>query len=339
MKVLIIRMSSLGDVVLATPAARAVKKAHPDARVHFLVERPYAPLLAGVTCIDEVIGLDKRGADGGMEGTLRLGRRLRAEKYDVIVDLQHKVRSSLLAFLAGPETRIVLRKRTLRRSITELARIAGPACEAHTVDMYLAVLAQIGVPPDGRVPEVHLDGAAKARVATEIARSRNGHRALVGFNVGAGNATKRLPVFAVREAAASLQAQGLGVVLIGARNDSGSIYDVASALRQSPVLTAHNYTVQELAAVIGQIDVLVSGDSGPVHIASALGVPAVTVYGPTSPVRWGPISARHEVIWHRPPCAPCSNHGSARCPENRDLECMKSVRPEEIVAAVRRLLR
>ena len=338
MKVLIIRMSSLGDVVLATPAARAVRKADPGASVHFLVEKQYAPLLSGIGCIDEVIPYDKRGVDAGMDGMLRLGRRLRDARYDVIVDLQHKVRSSLLGFLAGPETRVVLRKRTIRGSLSEFTGISGPACDTHTVDMYLNVLSQIGVPPDGRCPEIFLDPAARRKVDAQVAQARNGHKALVGFNVGAGNATKKLPLQAIRAAAAALQELGIGIVLIGARYDSGSIYDVASSLKHSPVLTAHNFSVQELAAVIGSIDVLVSGDSGPVHIASALGTPAVTVYGPTSPKRWGPLSTRNEVIWHRPPCAPCSNHGTKKCPQNRDTECMKSVHPGEIIDAVRRLL-
>ena len=230
MKVLIIRMSSLGDVVLATAAPRAVKKSRPDATVHFLVEKQYASLLSGIPTIDRVIPYDKRGSDAGMDGMLSLGRRLRREKYDVIVDLQHKVRSSLFSLFAGPGTRVVLHKRTLKKSITEITGLSGPSCDTHAVDMYLGVLSQIGIPPDGRAPEVFLEPAVKRSVGAQIEAARNGHRALVGFNVGAGNATKRLPIAAVRGAATELQKSGCGVVLIGARNDSGRIYDVASTL-------------------------------------------------------------------------------------------------------------
>jgi heptosyltransferase-2 len=268
----------------------------------------------------------------------RVGGKLRAERYDLIVDLQHKVRSSLLSYLASPQTRIVLRKRTLGKSLKEFTGISGPLCDLHTVDMYLRVLADVDIPPDGRTPEVHLDPQVGRAVVERINAARNGHKTLVGFNVGAGCATKRLPVGTVRAAAAALQKIGCGIVLTGARNDSGRIFEVASSLPESPVLTAHNFSLKELSAAIGAVDVLVSGDSGPVHIASALGTPTVTVYGPTSPRRWGPLSARHEVIWHEMPCAPCSNHGGPRCPKGPEVECMQSVKSDEIVAAATRLL-
>jgi len=91
--------------------------------------------------------------------------------------------------------------------------------------------------------------------------------------------------------------------------------------------------------VVASLDVLISGDSGPVHVAGALGTPSVVVFGPTSPLRWGPLSADSEVIWGKPDCAPCSNHGDNRCPRHETAECMAEVKTAGIVEAVERVCR
>jgi lipopolysaccharide heptosyltransferase II len=338
MKYLIIRLSSLGDVVLATPTARAIKKKHPEATVHFLTEKHYAPLLEGNPNIDEVIPYDKRGTDGGVGGILRLVTQLREERYDIVVDLQHKVRSIILSSLSGAYGRLVMRKRTLGQGLAEITGMSGPAQSLHTVDMYMNVLSKVDIPPDGRRPELYLDTQAGHKVRDGFEKARKDFGKVVGFNVGAGNATKKLPISTIREAAVSLQQHGYGIALVGARMDSGAIYNISSGLERSPVINAQHFSVKELAAAISELDVLVSADSGPVHIASALGTPTVAVYGPTSPLRWGPLGEKNEVIWHELPCAPCSNHGGANCPMSLGVECMRSIKSSELVDAVKRLL-
>jgi heptosyltransferase-2 len=338
MKYLIIRLTSLGDVVLATPAARAIKKAQPDATVHFLVDKQYHQLLSLSPSIDEVIPYDKKGAERGVGGMLKVAGRLREEKYDVVVDLQHKVRSIIISGLSGAVGKVVMRKRTLGGGIAKLAGIANPIQSQHTVDMYMSVLARIDIPPNGRLPELRLDHSAGSRARDLIEMHRRDVGPVIGFNVGAGKACKKIPVSTIREAAVALQKEGFGIVLVGARTDSGAIYNISSSLERSPLLNAHNYSLQELASAIANLDVLVSPDSGPVHLASAFGTPTIAVYGPTSPLRWGPLQERHHVIWHRPPCSPCSNHGEAGCPANLDLQCMRSVHASEIVDAARRLI-
>ena len=338
LKYLVIRMSSLGDVVLATPVAIALKHADPTCEVHFLTESQYAPILENGPWFDRVIPYDKRGFDAGMVGIIRISNILRAEKYDVTIDLQHKVRSVLLATLSGAVGRIVMRKRTLRGGIRGIAGVGFSKPEIHAVDMYLGVLEQLGIFLSVRTPWVGVDPVDLSRMVEKLG-GKKGHRApVVGINTGAGNATKRVPVPIAMAVARRLQDAKIGVVLLGGRSDSGFMHQISSGLEFSPVLTTQHCSLKELVAVVSELDVLVSGDSGPIHLASAFGVPTVALFGPTSPKRWGPLSPFNEVIVSRLECAPCSNYGGMKCPKGLDTECMKTMASETIVSAVKGFL-
>jgi len=338
MKYLIIRMSSMGDVILATPVARALKRSSPESIVHFLTETEYVPLLEASRDIDRVLPYDKRGDDSGAEGILRISGCLRCENYDVLIDLQHKARSVFLSRLSGARRIISMKKRTLGGSVREAAGISSPMEEMHSVEMYLNVIKKIGIEGQGLVPELPVDDEARAKIDQAYNPARQAGRKIAGFNVGAGRATKRLPFKAIMDSSRLLHDQGFDIVLLGAKADTGIVEKITSELSFPALMKTTSLGLKELAAAIEGMDVLVSGDSGPVHLAGAVGTPVVAVFGPTSPRRWGPLGERNEVIRHKLPCAPCTNFGSAKCPENIDIECMKQVSGAEIFEAVRRVI-
>ena len=327
----------MGDVILTEPVARALKRTHSGVRVDLLTDVRWATLMerAGY---DRVIGYDPKGADRGWSGLDRLVARLGS--YDVVIDLQAKLRTAALARRVDAATRLVLRKRTPARGLRAWVGAESPLT-THSIDLYLSALAPLGV---------QIDHAAAARLRSapnaELgAGERGAHRGMnrIGLFVGAGHATKRWPV-AHHASLARLCRDRIRthrLVLLGGPQDRPQIEQLE---RGSPEGTfepidAWALDADGLADLISTFEAFVGGDSGPTHLAQALGVPTIALFGPTTALRWGPRSPEHRVVRLDLPCAPCSNFGGAQCPiPERDHECMRALDPERVFDALQEAL-
>ena len=319
-RALIVRLSALGDVVLATPVLRALRRHLPAAQIDWLVERSYLDLLVGNPHLSEAIGYDKRGVHRGATGFVRLRSELRRRHYDLVIDLQAKPKTAALVRSLGAQQIASLKKRDGRSLLRAAVGLDRPLVRAHAVELYLEVLAELGVP-----------GAGLALELPKRPGSRPAARG-VGLAPGARWATKRWPAERFSEVGNRLSARGHAVVLIGGPGDGPELDAVRAGLDVPPILDTRTLPISGLIDAVGELEVLVAGDSGPVHIASALGVPAVALFGPTTPLRWGPGGAQHRVVTRALPCSPCSNHGSARCPLGTHA-CLLEIGAEEVAAA------
>jgi heptosyltransferase-2 len=323
--VLVIRYSALGDLVLATSVLDPLRARFPEARIEWVTSPAYAPLLEGLPGIERVHRLA-----GGIGEAVELGRRLRG-RFDLAIDLQNKVRSAVVARAAG-RRQIAFRRRTGAQAALALLGMDPPMRGPHATALYAEALRPLGIDQPGRT-QVALPGAARDAAAQALAGAA---RPRIAVAPGASNATKRWPAERFAEVADALAAEGASLVLAGGPADAEAIGRFRAALRAPLAADLSGLSVEGLAAGLAAVDLLVACDSGPVHLAGAVGTPALAVFGPTSEERWGPRPPG-ETVRLAVDCAPCSNHGGARCPEGHH-RCMAELPADVVIARARSML-
>ncbi len=325
-RILVIRYSALGDVVLATSVMEPLRRRFPGARIEWVTSPALAPLLEGLPGIAAVHRLGKRGG----HGPLALARRLRG-RFDLAIDLQEKVKSRLLALAAAPR-RLHFHRRTFGQALWALVGRDRPVTRAHATRLYAEVLAPLGVEAPGR-PELAVGERARALAREALAGAR---RPLVGIAPGATWATKRWAPERFAAVADALHAAGHGLVLVAGPGDAVAATAFRAALHAPLDADLTSLPVDVLAGALGELKLLVACDSGPVHLATALGVPTLALFGPTSTVRWAPAPPGRALSLGLP-CQPCSNHGGERCPLGHH-DCLRRLEVAPVLAAARELL-
>ncbi len=302
MNIALVKLSSLGDVVHALPAAGALRARFPRARLAWIVERHEAAVLRGNPALDEVVPVDTRGwrrvrtplgAARAAGELAELRRHLAAARFDVAVDLQGLMKSGVLAAATRAPLRIGLAARRCREPLAALFtnhRVTPPAAARHVVEQCLALLEPLGV--SGARVEFPLpcDAAAEARADELLAAAGLKPRdRLVVLNPGAGRADKRWPAERFRDLGGRLAAEAGARVLVVWGPEERAL---AEAVAGGRLALAPPTDLDALIAVLRRASVVVAGDTGPLHVAAALGVPCVGLYGPTSAERNGPWRQR-----------------------------------------------
>ncbi|HEX2055366.1 MAG TPA: glycosyltransferase family 9 protein [Nitrospiraceae bacterium] len=325
-----IKPSSLGDIVHALPTLAALKQRFPGASVTWAVKRQWAGLVERAEGVDQVVPLD-----AGLRGWLSKVPSLRAGRFDLVVDLQGLFRSGLLAWLSGSPRRVGLATGREGSPFFYTERVPVPTPKMHAVERYLLVAAALGASVPA-VPQFRFRASDTDQQAVRRLLQREhvpSDRPWIAMNVSARWPTKRWPVESFAEAADALTREGLGpVVFIGGRADQQDAARVRSFMRTESIDFTGQTEVGLLPTLLQRAAVLVTNDSGPMHIAAAVGTPVVALFGPTDPVRTGPYGGGHSVLTHDVPCRPCL---SRRCHYSVPLACLSGVTPVEVVQAVR----
>jgi ADP-heptose:LPS heptosyltransferase len=342
MKILILRFSSIGDIVLTTPVIRAVKQQVPGAVVHFCTKPGYRSLIEPNPYVDKAHYLT---------GSLKeLVAELKAEKFDFVVDLHHNLRTSLLKVQLGVKSASFDKLNWRKWLLVQLKINTMP--RVHIVDRYLAAAAQLGVKNDGKGLDYFIPKADEVDVATLPVGFQRGY---VAFAIGAQHATKRLPVERIIELCAQLRQP---VVLLGGPEDesTGHVVELAfekqaaasppalpripdspyyfpnqPAAHQQPATTIYNacgqYSLNQSASLVRQAQLVVSHDTGLMHIAAAFRKEIFSVWGNTVP-EFGmyPYRTEFRVLEVRNlPCRPCSKIGYEKCPQGH-FRCMRDIK-------------
>jgi lipopolysaccharide heptosyltransferase II len=326
-RILVVRYSALGDVVLATSLLQPLRALFPGARIEWVTSPAYAPLLEGLPELAAVHRLGKAGHDA--PGALRA--RLRG-RFDLAIDLQEKVKSAWLTLAAAPR-RLAFHRRTAGEALLALLGRDRPNVRGHATRQYADVLAPLGGGPPGPL-RVALSDEARAQAAAVLAGA--GDRPLVALAPGATWATKRWAPARFAEVGEALHADGFGLVLCAGPGDAEAVAAFRAACRAPIAADLTPLKVPGMAAALARVRLLVACDSGPVHLAAAVGTPALALFGPTSTVRWGPTPPGRALALGLP-CQPCSNHGGDRCPLGHH-RCLADLPPAMVVAAARELL-
>ncbi|ABS26782.1 glycosyltransferase family 9 protein [Anaeromyxobacter sp. Fw109-5] len=324
--ILVVRYSALGDVVLATSVLEPLRRRFPGARVEWVTDPLYAPLLEGLPELAQVHRLARDGANGAWA----LAARLRG-RFDVAIDLQHKAKSVLLAHAAAP-MRAAFRRRSAAQALRSVFGADPPLVRAHQTHLYAEALAPFGITEPGRT-KVALSPQARALAADALGGVDG---SIVAIAPGARWATKRWPAERFAAIADALSADGHHIVLCGGPPDRDAFAAFRAAARCQVAADLSFLPLDALAAALARVRLLVACDSGPVHLATAVGTPALTLFGPTSAARWGPPAPGRSLSLALS-CAPCSNHGGDYCPEGHH-RCLRDLAPEAVLAASREML-
>lgn len=334
-KILVIKLSALGDVILSTPSFRAIRQHYPQSRIVALVERTAYPALKACPYVDDVLSFEKFDKKDAA-AMLRLGRLLAREQFDICVDLQNNRLSHLLAYLSGAHTRVGYANKRfdffLNRPVKDLRPVVGP------VEHQFQLLDNLSVAhPDIR-PELSADPLDDEEVGRFLRENWLGeHQALVGINPGSSPLwkTKQWPQEAFIELCDLLAKENVRVVITGTKDDIPVAERIARQTRTRPIIAAGRTSIGELIALIRRCKVFVTSDSAPMHIATAVGTPAVALFGPTDPRRHvAPGRAPIAVIHKEVKCSPCY---LKQCPIG--LICMKQILPSEVFEHILSFLR
>ena len=318
---LVIQTAFLGDVVLTTPLLAVLAERHGP--VDVVTTPAAAPLLETHPAVASVIRYDKREADRGLVGIVRLGRRLRRRRYASVYLPHRSWRSAALALISGAAERIGFADSPAAATYTR--RVPRPEL-GHEVERLLSLAGG-----EAAAPPVRIELTADDRAAAEAwLRARGVGDGFVALAPGSIWGTKRWPGYV--ELAAALDAP---VVVVGGREDAALAEAVAAAAPGRGHNAAGALGLRGSAALIGRAAVLVTNDSAPLHLATAMGTPVVAIFGPTVPAfGFGPRGARDRIVEHPAlECRPCSAHGPRVCPLGHH-RCMTELSVESIAAAV-----
>ncbi|MGQ9630634.1 MAG: lipopolysaccharide heptosyltransferase II [bacterium] len=320
-RILVIKLSSIGDVVLVTPALRHLRRAYPKAKISFLVEREASDIVRHNPNLDELIIFDRTEFD--LRGFARIARHLRDARFDLAIDFQGLARSALFVYLSGARYRVGLGRWPgyFRNIPHDRGRVR------HAVVSYREVIRSMNIIPEGRDElELHIGPEERARGDRLWKESGlEGDRGVAILNPGAKWETKRWPTENFISLGRRLKEEGYGVALIGSEQDLPTANRIAEELRNAANF-AGRATLGETAAIISRGDVFITGDTGPMHIAMAVGTPVVALFGPTDPARTGPWGEHYAVVRSNSPCPPCLRR---RCPL-KTLECMRGIDVEAV---------
>ena len=328
--ILLIKPSSLGDIVHAMPTCAAIRRAYPKARLTWLVKHEWAGLVERIDGVDRVWPVEPT-----FKGWLSQVSPLRAEHFDLVVDLQGLFRSAAIGWFSGSSLLVGFANGREGSPRFYSKRVSVPQSEMHAVDRYLLVAKAVGALESG-APEFRFRIPQNDYHEVDRVLSRFGvtpGTSWVAMNVSARWQTKRWPLTSFAEVADRLQQEGFGaVVMIGGPNERADIAEVNKMMKTPAVDLAGATTVGLLPALLSRASLLITNDSGPMHIAAAVGTPIVALFGPTSAIRTGPYGVGHAVLTGKVPCSPCF---SRTCHNTVLLECLKMVSPQQVLAAAR----
>lgn len=334
-RILVIKLSSLGDIILSTAALQALREKFASGyRITFLVGAQSKEALMRAPAIDELLVADLAYRDRGWLGFWKLAAMLRQRHFDLVIDLQNNRASHLLSFLTLSPRRYGYRNNKLGFLLN--CGIRDTPQPLPPVAHQFRILEPLGITYNGQ--QLGLWPAQEdARYVEEFLNSHwlTSHQLLVGINVSASDRwlTKAWSPSAMLKLVEELGQRHIRVVLTGTDKDAPSATTLANAVKSIKVINAcGKTTVNQLACLIARCKVFISSDSAPLHVAAAMGVPFVSLFGPTDPKRHLPPAKRYEVITKNLECSPCYRR---QC---RSRRCMEQMSAEEVMAAVERLM-
>jgi lipopolysaccharide heptosyltransferase II len=326
--VLVVRFSSIGDILLTTPLLRAIRHSHPGARITVLTKRAHLPLLSHNPHVHRVIGL----APG--RTLTSLATELRGDEYTDMLDLHGNLRSRILRLLVPGHWSTYPKHRWARwllvRAKRNRYRDRRPVPER-----YFAAARHLHVVPDGAPPEFFI-GQEAVEEATAWLGSAGVESAsrMVAIAPGAAHATKRWPVEHWRMLIDRIVRDGFNVLIVGGPDDADLGAELAAG-RTRVVSAAGRFGLQGTGALLQRASALVSGDTGVMHMATGLGTPVVALFGPTvEAFGFFPYSRRARVLELPLPCRPCSTQGGPRCPLGHH-RCMIDIHAGAVYEALR----
>jgi lipopolysaccharide heptosyltransferase I len=344
MNILIVKTSAIGDVTHTLPALNVLRKHYPEAQITWLVEEAAADIIKGHRALDRVLVSRRkywaREMRGGGGRFIRAGREvlafiraLRDTRYDLLLDFQGLLKSGVLVWLADADRKVGYGRGMEHAECSYLflnEKIPPVTMDTHALTREMALLKAIGVEADEIVFDLPITAADRAQVDAILAgHGIDRHQPLIAINPQATWPTKLWFSARFSEVADRLVERGWAVVFTGSPADRPEIDRIIGGMKGKAANLAGETTLMGLAALYQAARVVISTDTGPMHIAAAVGTPLVAIFGSTAPWRTGPWGKEHVILRGAMPCSPCLKK---ICPKNS--ECMREISVEMVVAAV-----
>lgn len=362
MKILIIKLSSIGDVVHTLPALYALRNAYPSAKIGWLVEEDASNILIGHPLLNDVFTIKKRGWFRDFRGTYNVAKNIRALDYDIVLDFQGLFKSGIWVFLSNGKRRIGFDKSREMSYIFLNEKLPPYDPDKHAVERYLDLVKYLGINPvrslhnniesnksanqSGNLDTETSNGVKYDSINFPIPLTENEKKKVYGLLKTSG--IREGTSFVVVNPMARWESKlwdtkkfaGLcneimdkfacRVVIVGA-SYSEKNKEIAFLTNNRIIDLTGETTLRELAYLMSLSSVVITVDSGPMHIAAAMGVPVIAIFGPTAPWRTGPYGKTHSIVRKELPCSPCFS----RVCKGKDNICMKEIEVRDVLDEVR----
>jgi lipopolysaccharide heptosyltransferase II len=336
-KILVVRTSSLGDILMTTPLVRGLKNLFPQCQVDYLVGARYRELLAFNPYIDNLISLPD---NAGMNQTWSEAARLSTNEYDVVVDLHGSLRSRLIRARVRVPVTLTFRKYRLQRAVLIVTKRSYYPDDRSMAQRMLDSVRQLGVDDDGNGLDLFLDPAAEESVGKLAELELPADQShLIAFAPGARHNTKQWLIEHWSELGKMITANAsAAIIVLGGSEDKKIGDEIIADIPGRAFNLAGRLSLMKSAAMISRCHSVITNDSGIMHMAAARQVPVVAIFGPT--VRafgFAPFRVHSRVVEQSLPCRPCSTKGSAKCPLGH-FRCMRQTTPQDVMTAYQDLM-
>lgn len=326
-KILILKPSSLGDIIHSLPTLAAVRERFPKAFIGWLVKQEWAGILEGHPCLDEL-----QSFPFNVSSAWPMIWEIRKRRFDLILDLQGLLRTGLLGFFSGAAVRIGFEGGREFSPLFYTHRIKVDENSLHAVDRYLLIASALGAKTDIKRFDIPLTEKDRSEVQNMIGPVC-GDKSMIAIHASARQDVKRWPLERFAQVADQSSRAGWGIpVFIGASDDVSVVAEIQKRMQTRSISLAGRTSLKELAALLKMPRLLITNDSGPMHLAAALGTPVVALFGPTDPRKIGPYGKGHVVLQHIEQCPAC------RTGSKGPHRCLEAISVSEVMEAVNNVL-
>lgn len=337
-KILVIRLSSIGDIILSSPLIRLLRRRFPYAKIDMVVCREFEELISFNHNINQVILFERKT---GLGGLLRLCKKVREEQYDLIIDIHKKLRSFIICLTSGAKQLLSYNKHSFLRFLLVKFKINWYSYTPFIANLYLKSLEKFGIEDDGEGLEFYIT-TSKDMSVLELLRKEgiDKNALLIGIAPGAHWYTKRwLKERFIELANLLIQRNNAKIIIFGGNEEVELSNEIKISLLDTPIIAAGKLSLMETGALLKRCKLLITNDTGIMHISAAVKTPIVAIFGPTvKEFGYYPYRIPHRVISKELPCKPCTTTGSSKCKINT-FDCMRLISTNEVLEAAEELLR
>jgi len=333
--ILVIKLSAIGDVIHTLPAVHALRQNNPGAKITWIVEKPSYNLLTNNPDIDQIIVFEKpkfKTLSGLIHNGPAFTRHLRERRFDLVVDFQGLFKSAAISLLSGAANKVgYCDMRELSHLISR--PLCGPNSKGHVIERYLDVVRELGGNVDKIVFPISISENEEQRAEALLSEARiNPGEPFVVLVPGTNWATKCWPPEHYAKLIDLLEEAGYRCVLAGGPAESDIAEQIVKLSSAGPANLTARTSLKELAHIFKRSRAFVGGDTGPMHLAVAVGTPAVTLFGPTDPARNGPYQGKNVILQVDRECKNCWKR---RC----DKRCLEMIQPFQVFDGVISVMR
>jgi len=323
-RVLVVRLRSIGDTVLATPSLIALRRFLPDARIDILLEDWCAPVLEGFEAVDNVLTVKRKSKKSRFE----TARRIRRNKYDVAFNLHGGTTATFFVRVSGAKYRVGFSHYSYSFLYTHLLSSSSDFWQkefTHSAEQQLALLGFVGIPVEDK-PKSKLTIIQNSKLKTQ-------NYALL--HPVAAFETKQWATENFARIAEYLSAKGLQIVAVATKKER-AVLENLKKLSTVPITTFDDLTLSEITALAARAEIFIGNDSGIAHIAAAVNTPSVVIFGSSNINHWRPwTDAPHEIVYEKFACQPCAGY---ICQVFDEPKCILSVKTESVIEAIEKVL-